>query len=154
VADATRALGRYRLLAHALDARWRIPGTRIRFGWDAVMGLVPGAGDALGGLIGGYGLYVGWRLGAPAVVLARMLLNLGLETVAGTVPVAGDLFDIGFRADLRNVALLDRWLEQPRQIRTRSRWLLTAIAAALLGVLVITILVTFRLLAWLLLPGH
>lgn len=154
MADPTRALGRYRLLAHTLDARWRIPGTGIRFGWDAVMGLVPGVGDALGGLIGGYGLYVGWRLGAPAVVLARMLLNLGIESVAGTVPFAGDLFDIGFRADLRNVALLDRWLEQPGQIRKRSRWLFIAIAAALLSVLLLTILLTFWLLAWLLLPGH
>jgi hypothetical protein len=96
VADSVRPLQRYRLLASALDARWQLPGTGIRFGWDAVIGLLPGLGDALGGLIGSYGLYVGWRLGAPVVVLARMLLNLAIETVAGTVPLAGDLFDIGW----------------------------------------------------------
>lgn len=152
--DHARALQRYRLLAYGLDARWRIPGTGIRFGWDAVMGLVPGLGDALGGLIGAYGLYVGWRLGAPVVVLARMLFNLGIEMVAGTVPVAGDLFDIGFRADLRNVALLDRWLENPGQTRGRSRALFMAIAAGLLAVLVITILGSLWVLARLLTPSH
>lgn len=128
-------MGRFRLLAYALDARWQVPGTGIRFGWDAVMGLVPGLGDALASLIGGYGLYVGWRLGAPVVVLARMLLNLGIETVVGTVPVAGDLFDIGFRADLRNVALLDQWLEKPHETRQRSRWLFLGLALGLLGVI-------------------
>jgi Domain of unknown function (DUF4112) len=154
VADPARALGRYRLLAHALDARWRIPGTGIRFGWDAVMGLVPGVGDALGGLLGGYGLYVGWRLGAPVVVLARMLLNLGIETVAGTVPLAGDMFDIGFRADLRNVALLDRWLEQPHQTWKRSRWLFLGLALGLLTVVVGVIGLTASLLHTLLALGR
>jgi hypothetical protein len=136
VADSVRPLQRYRLLASALDARWQLPGTGIRFGWDAVIGLLPGLGDALGGLIGSYGLYVGWRLGAPAVVLARMLLNLAIETVAGTVPLAGDLFDIGFRANLRNVALLERWLAEPRQIRKRSRWLFLGLSCGLLAVVV------------------
>mgnify|MGYP001260744704 CR=1 FL=1 len=145
MADQARAFERYRVLGQALDARWRIPGTGIRFGWDALIGLVPGFGDALASLIGGYGLYVGWRLGAPVVVLARMLLNLGIETIAGTVPVAGDLFDIGFRANLRNVALLDRWLQKPHQTQKRSRWLFSAIAAGLLAVLAVPILVTLWL---------
>jgi hypothetical protein len=89
VSDTGRALERYRALAYALDARWRVPGLGVRFGWDAVIGLFPGFGDALAGLLGGYGLFVGWRLGAPAVVLARMLLNLVVETVVGSIPVAG-----------------------------------------------------------------
>ena len=97
--------------------------------------------------LGVYGLYVAWRLGAPGVVLARMLLNLAVETVAGTVPLAGDLFDIGFRANLRNVALLDRWLEKPRQIRKRSRWLFLGLACGLLTV----VFGVIALAAWLLL---
>ena len=88
----------------------------------------------MGGLVGSYGLWVGWRLGAPAVVLARMLLNLAVETVVGSIPVAGDLFDIGFRADLRNVALLDRWLEHPHKTRRQSRWLLLGLVLTLLAV--------------------
>lgn len=154
MADQARAFERYRRLGQALDARWRIPGTGIRFGWDALIGLLPGVGDALASLIGSYGLYVGWRLGAPVVVLARMLLNLGIETIAGTVPVAGDLFDIGFRANLRNVALLDRWLQKPHQTRKRSRWLFSAIAAGLLAVLAIPILVTLWLVTRLLNSSH
>lgn len=134
MADSGRALERYRSLAHALDAQWRMPGIGVRFGWDAVMGVVPGVGDAMGGLVGSYGLWVGWRLGAPAVVLARMLLNLAVETVVGSVPVAGDLFDIGFRADLKNVALLDRWLEHPHKTRRQSRWLLLGLVLTLLAV--------------------
>jgi hypothetical protein len=150
VADPFRALARYRILAHALDARWRMPGIGVRFGWDAVIGLVPGLGDAIGGLAGSYGLWVGWRLGAPTVVLARMLLNLTMETVVGSIPVAGDLFDIGFRADLRNVALLDRWLEQPHQTRKQSRWLLLGLALVLLAVAVGAIVCTLWLLGALL----
>jgi Domain of unknown function (DUF4112) len=139
MAEPDEALERYRRLAHALDARWAIPGTGVRFGYDAVIGLFPGIGDALAALIGSYGLYVGWRLGAPPVVLIRMLLNLGMETVVGTLPILGDAFDILFRADLRNVALLDRWRDRPGETRRRSRWLLAGIAAALLAIVAGTI---------------
>src|SRR5512147_2613425 len=103
-------LDRYRTLATAFDARFRIPGTPIRFGWDAVLGLIPGAGDAIGGLVAGYGLWVGARLGAPWVVLGRMLFNLAVDVLVGAVPLAGDLFDIGWRGNLRNLALLERWV--------------------------------------------
>jgi hypothetical protein len=68
-----------------------------------------------------------------------MLLNLGMETVVGTLPVLGDAFDIAFRADLRNVALLDRWRDRPGEIRRRSRWLLVGVAAALLAIVTSTI---------------
>jgi hypothetical protein len=125
-------LARYRRLAVALDAEWRVPLLGTRFGWDAIIGLVPGFGDALAGLIGAYGLYVGWRLGAPAVVLAQMALNLGIETLVGTVPLAGDLFDIAFRADLRNVSLLDRWMAAPRTTRRRSALLFVTIVLSFL----------------------
>jgi hypothetical protein len=126
-------LRRFRTLATALDARWRLPGTSIHFGWDAVIGLLPGVGDGLAGLVGGYGLYAGWRLGAPAAVLVRMLLNLAIETVFGSIPVAGDLFDIGFHGNLRNVGLLERWLAHPGDTTCRSRWLLGGLAVLLLG---------------------
>jgi hypothetical protein len=131
--ESSPLLERYRRLAVALDAEWRIPLLGTRFGWDAIIGLVPGFGDALAALIGAYGLYVGWRLGAPAVVLARMALNLGIETLVGTVPLAGDLFDIAFRADLRNVALLDHWIAAPRATRRRSLLLFGTIVLVFLG---------------------
>lgn len=126
-------LQRYRTLAQALDARFRIPGTPFRFGWDAILGLIPGAGDALGGLIGSYGLYVAIRLGAPWVVLARMLFNLALDVAIGSLPVAGDLFDFAWRGNLRNLALLDRWLDRPHETRKRSVALFVALFAVLAG---------------------
>jgi Domain of unknown function (DUF4112) len=125
-------LTRYRSLARALDARFRIPGTPVRFGWDAVLGLVPGVGDAIAGLLGGYGLYVGTRLGAPWIVLARMLFNLLVDLLVGALPVAGDIFDVAWRGNLRNLALLEHWLERPHQTRARSM----ALLAGFFGVLV------------------
>jgi len=145
-------LERYRRLAVALDAEWRLPVLGTRFGWDAIIGIVPGLGDALGALIGAYGLYVGWRLGAPPVVLARMALNLGIEALVGTAPLFGDIFDIVFRADLRNVALLDRWLATPDRTRRHSLLLFAAIALGLLAAMAAAIALAIWLLT-LLLPG-
>jgi hypothetical protein len=146
-------LARFRSIATALDARWQIPWTPIRFGWDAIVGLVPGLGDALAGFAGSYGLYAGWRLGAPAVVLARMLLNLGLEVGLGSIPVAGDLFDIGFKGNLRNLRLLERWLDRPASVHRRSRWLLIALATSVFALLLGVVLLTLWLLHLLLTRG-
>lgn len=132
-------LDRYRTLANSLDARFRIPGTPFRFGWDAILGLIPGIGDAIGGLIGGYGLWVGTRLGAPWVVLARMLLNLAVDVIGGTLPLVGDLFDIGWRGNLRNLALLERWLERPHQTRSRSIGLFVGMFGVLVGVCLVAL---------------
>jgi hypothetical protein len=131
--SADHHLQRYQKLARSLDARFRIPGTPFRFGWDAILGLIPGVGDAAGGLLGSYGLYVATRLGAPWVVLARMLLNLALDLVIGSLPVAGDLFDFAWRGNLRNLALLERWLERPHQTRQQSVTLFLALFATLAG---------------------
>jgi hypothetical protein len=139
-------LDRYRALANSLDARFRIPGTPIRFGWDAILGLIPGAGDAIGGLVGGYGLWVGTRLGAPWVVLARMLFNLAVDVIGGAFPLVGDLFDIGWRGNLRNLALLESWLEKPHQTRSRS----IGLFVGLFGVLVGVSLVALGISVWLL----
>lgn len=151
-AEPSRHLQRYRVLANGLDTRFGIPGTPFRFGWDALIGLIPGLGDAAGSLLGGYGIYAGARLGAPIVVLARMLLNLGIDLALGAVPVLGDLIDIAFRANQRNLALLERWLEQPHQTRSRSIWLFVLLASPLVVLATLTIWLAFRLLRALL--GH
>ncbi len=142
---ASTQLRRFQSIAVALDARWRIPGTPLRFGWDAVIGLIPGLGDAIAGAVGSYGLYAGWRLGAPPVILGRMLLNLALETVIGTIPLLGDLFDLGFQGNLRNLRLLERWLEQPTAARRASRWLFAGIAAGILLMLLLALAMLLEL---------
>lgn len=99
-------------LAHLLDARWRIPGTGIRFGIDAVAGLLPGIGDAATGLVSAYIVLHGVRHRVPGRVIARMIGNVALDTVVGSVPIVGSLFDVFFKANNRNVGLLRQHLER------------------------------------------
>lgn len=101
-------------IAHLLDSRFRIPGTRIRFGLDGALGLVPGIGDTLVALPSAWLVWRGWQLGVPRRELVRMAGNTGIDYLVGMVPLVGDLFDIGFKANLRNVAILRRALEAPR----------------------------------------
>ncbi|MFD1704420.1 DUF4112 domain-containing protein [Methylopila henanensis] len=95
-------------LAHLLDSRWRIPGTNWRFGVDALVGLVPVAGDLSAALVSGYMIKRAHELGAPGHVLARMVGNVALDTVVGSVPILGSVFDVAFKANRRNMALLRR----------------------------------------------
>lgn len=108
---ATRA----RSIARLLDTAFRIPGTNIRFGLDGILGLVPGVGDVAGAALSGYVILTAARAGAPNTLLARMLANVGLDALVGAVPLLGDLFDVAFRANVRNAALLDDWLVRSGQ---------------------------------------
>jgi hypothetical protein len=100
------ALARLDRLARVFDTAFVVPGTKIRFGVEAVMRLVPGIGDAAASALSCYLLYEAHRLGVPRQIFARMLLNVVIEGTAGTVPFLGDAFDVAFRANRRNVALL------------------------------------------------
>jgi hypothetical protein len=128
-------LDRFRRIATALDARFRLPGLGIRVGYDALLGLIPGAGDIIGGVLSCYGLVAGFRLGAPAPVLLRMLGNIALDTAIGAIPILGDLFDVGWKGNLRNLALLDRWAENPVRTERRSVALIWGIGAAVVVLL-------------------
>jgi hypothetical protein len=129
-------LGGARAFAHLLDDSVRIPGLGVRFGLDAVIGLVPGLGDLAGAILSGYVVLLGARLGAPRSVVLRMLGNVAVETVVGSVPLLGDLFDVGWKANLRNVALLDRWIDQPGRTHAASRRAVgfTVLALAVLAI--------------------
>ena len=109
----------------------RIPGTNIRFGLDALVGLVPGLGDVTGAALGAHFILLGSRLGAPKAVLARMVLNVALDTLVGVVPVFGDLFDVAWKANNRNMALLERYVDRPAATTQSSR----ALVFAMIGVL-------------------
>ena len=125
---------RVQVLARALDSAIRIPGTKISFGLDSIIGLVPGAGDLASAMMSGYIVLASARMGVPPSVVTRMILNLGVDTLVGSVPLLGDLFDVGFRANLRNAALLDRHLADPGAAKRSSR---LAVAAAIGGVILL-----------------
>lgn len=97
-------------LSTLLDSRFRIPGTPIRFGWDSILGLVPGAGDLASLGPSAYLIYKGYRLGARKRTILRMSANTGLDFVVGAVPLLGDVFDLVFKANNRNFALLRKEL--------------------------------------------
>ena len=132
-------LTRARGLARLLDDLVRIPGTNIGIGLDPVIGLIPGVGDVIGGLMSSYILMVAAREGAPSSILLRMLGNIALDSLVGVVPVIGDLFDVGVKSNRRNVDLLERYLGAPRQTKAASRAIVALIflAVALLVVGVI-----------------
>jgi uncharacterized protein DUF4112 len=118
-------------MARLLDSAVRIPGTNMRFGLDPVLGLVPGLGDLVGAAMSGYIIVVGAQLCAPRVVIARMIANVAIDTVGGSLPVLGDLFDAGWKSNNRNVALLERTLGLPETSRGGSRWLVVGTVLAL-----------------------
>jgi hypothetical protein len=104
-------IARLEALAALLDTALVIPGTGIRFGVDALIGLLPGIGDAVTALLSLYIVREAHLVGAPAPVLVRMLANIALDGVLGAVPLFGDAFDVLWRANRRNVRLLREWLD-------------------------------------------
>ena len=132
-------LTRARGLARLLDDLIRIPGTNIGIGLDPIIGLIPGVGDMIGGLMSSYILMVAAQEGVPASVLTRMLGNIALDSLVGVVPVLGDLFDVGVKSNRRNVDLLERYLASPSTTKAASRGVvaLVILAAILLVVGVI-----------------
>jgi hypothetical protein len=134
-----------RTVSRLLDSAFSIPGTRYRFGLDALIGLVPGLGDAVGAIFSGYLILQASRVGAPRSVLARMIANVAIDTVVGWVPVLGDLFDVGWKANTRNLAILEQHLQQPVAARAGSRralvLLVIVLSAFLVGAIALGIVV-------------
>lgn len=138
-------LSRLRRLAHWLDDGIRIPGTRFHLGADPIFGLVPVVGDFLGALLGAWIVLQGGRLGVPIPTLLRLIWNLVVDAVLGAIPVLGDIYDAIAKANLRNVALIERALEDPH-VAHRSDLgyligLLAVLVATLIGLLILTILI-------------
>ncbi|MBS0238207.1 MAG: DUF4112 domain-containing protein [Proteobacteria bacterium] len=106
------SFARIEALAKVLDSAFRIPGTKIVMGIDAVLGLVPVIGDAISGAIASYIIWEARRLGAPRWLIARMAMNTAIDTAVGSIPVFGDMFDVAYKSNLKNVALLMRHAEK------------------------------------------
>jgi hypothetical protein len=129
-------ISRFQQLARLLDAAVRVPGTNIRFGLDAVLGLIPGAGDIAGGLLSSFIIVQAANLGAPRSVLARMVMNVAIDSIVGAVPILGDIFDIAWKSNTRNAALLERYATAPVATRRTSRLAVVAAVAAVLLIVV------------------
>ena len=114
--DHARRLARLRALARLMDTALRIPGTRIRFGADSALGLIPGAGDVIGLGISLFALGEAIRFGVPPRLLARMIGNIAIDTGLGAIPVAGDIFDLLFKSNTRNLKLLLEHLEREGKV--------------------------------------
>lgn len=133
-----------RFLADLLDQRFTIPGTSIRIGLDPIIGLIPGIGDLVANLTGSLILILAARIGVPKIALARMGVNIAINTLLGAVPVLGDVLSIWFRSNVRNVDLLQRYLGRPTRRAVVGDWLLvSALLIFLLILLVAIALVVF-----------
>lgn len=131
IAGGIDHVGNVRQLAWLLDSAIPIPGTRFRLGLDALLGLIPGLGDAASMLIGLYIVLTGARVGLPRAVLLRMVANVGIDALLGAIPFVGDLFDVVWRANARNARLLEEAMADPRRARRSSVWTLIGLALAI-----------------------
>ncbi len=133
-------------MSRLLDNAFTVPGTQYRFGLDALIGLVPGLGDAVSALFSGYLILQASRLGAPRSVVSRMIANVAIDTVVGWVPLLGDLFDVAWKSNLKNMALLEGHLQRPAATKAGSRGTLVLLAGMLVvffaGAITLGVLVT------------
>lgn len=111
-ADTTDRLARIERVAKLLDSRFRLPVIGVRVGWDSILGLVPGVGDAVTALPAGWMIWHGYAMGARKRVLARMGLNAGIDMLVGGIPLVGDIFDVAFKSHRKNLALLQREMQR------------------------------------------
>ncbi|GAB4548845.1 MAG: DUF4112 domain-containing protein [Pleurocapsa sp.] len=107
-------LQRIRKIARLLDSAIGIPGTKFRIGLDPILGLIPGGGDLVAAVISAYMIYLATRFGLEKAEISKMIANVALETVLGSVPLVGDIFDAYFKANLRNLEILENHLEKSK----------------------------------------
>jgi hypothetical protein len=130
-----KARAEMQTIAWLLDGTFRVPGTRFRFGFDPIIGLIPAAGDLVSGAVGLYLITRAVQFRLPMIVVARMVLNSLLDFVVGAVPVLGDLFDFAFRSNARNMQLFEDYVSDPER-GTGDQWLFfVALLAILIGVI-------------------
>lgn len=111
-AEREAALDRLRRFANLMDSAFRVPGTNFEMGLEGLVGLIPGIGDFASAVVAFYVPFEAVRMGAPWAKVAQMLFNILVDAVLGTIPVVGDLFDIAFKANNRNVRLLEEYLDR------------------------------------------
>lgn len=130
--------------SNLMDNRFRIPGTQIRFGLDAIIGLVPYVGDIAGFAMSGLLVLVMARYGASGMLVLRMLGNVAIDTLVGFVPFLGDIFDVAFKANRRNFKLLEAHYEEGKY-QGSAWWFVILVMALLAGMGMLLFYVMIRL---------
>jgi hypothetical protein len=124
--------GTLQALEILLDEAFPIPGTGIRFGLDGIIGLVPGLGDVIAGILSAIIPLAAWLRGVPYVTLARMVANVAIGVLVGSIPIAGDMFDIAWKANRRNYRLLQAHVHGAAR-RTWRDWVFLLVCAGILA---------------------
>jgi len=133
-------------LARLMDSRFKIPGTNIRFGLDALIGLIPGIGDLSTFAVSGYMIMIMAKNGANGYVLARMITNILVDAIVGAIPLLGDLFDVAFKANMRNMRLMQQYYQEGRHRGSAWKVVIPILIVVLLIIVALMYLV-YRLLA-------
>lgn len=151
-AESTAQLERLRSLVRFLDTALRIPGTQVRFGADAVIGIIPGVGDLAGGMLSALVITEAIRANVPLAVIYRMLGNVAVDLLVGAIPVAGDVFDLFWKSGVRNLVLLERYHQHPAQVAAsahRTLWMVAGAIGLLAGAAMgFAIFLTMALVGW------
>lgn len=123
-------------LAKVMDSQFEIPGTGIKVGLDPIIGLIPGLGDFVTNVLGAYPIRVAIRHELPTPIIWQMVFNLGVDYILGTIPILGDVFDIFFKANQRNLQLLMRGMDSPATQKRHSLILVVAVSLFLMLILI------------------
>jgi len=142
---------RMRRISQILDNAIQIPGTKQRIGLDPILGLIPGGGDTITGALGAYIIIEAARMGTPRDIIWQMVGNILFDSVAGTVPVVGDLFDVAWKANVKNMTLLESHLSVPQEGQSSENNLLFLIGLTVLLLFIVIgfAVLTFFILRWL-----
>jgi hypothetical protein len=148
LAAAPRRFKNLEHLARLMDAQFRIPGTDIRFGLDGIIGLIPGVGDLTTFAVSGYMVLILAQNGASGYLLARMVLNILIDALIGSIPLIGDVFDVAFKANMRNLKLMQEHYQEGRY-RGSALKVIIPVLILVLALIVGIIWLVYKLLAYL-----
>jgi hypothetical protein len=145
ITDKQRVKKRLDRLAWYLDNSIPMPGLNFRVGIDPLVGLIPGIGDTIGAIMSSYILSEAARLGAPKSILLKMAFNIAVDALAGALPIFGDLFDFGWKANQRNARILGGYLDNPRETVDSSRLFAWVLVGSLIGLFILVGLLSYLL---------
>ena len=128
---------RLKRLSERLDNTFTIPGTKYKIGIEALIGAVPIIGDLIGGILASYIMYSGMKMGAPPQIIARMAVNIAIDFTIGSIPIIGDLFDLVWKANKKNVELIEDATLDDKEEQKLNYLIITALILVLLGILLL-----------------